>query len=547
MRSMRHVLLVGCCLTFWLGVSRVAFTQQVWVRAYEDQEDLWESYREGELTSDQYLDLLALFQAGADSIFQPASDLEELPGYSASDSVGFAPVSVKAVDGRPSRGGRYELRAGYTLPLREQSDEGGYIVARRRSRRVQAFFDARSEQGRYEGFRKRGITLVSPGRRTQVTIGNYEPRYGLGLVVGRRDRVLGRTENTNLSGSVWQPRRGNFNGLDVQSTLAEDLNLIGSASRIENGRYREDIIASQISVTPGDAKVELGLTGAAYRMSDRASTERFRRSAVGLALKAGDNRQRVQLETAVVDGGAVAAAGRAERPLAAGRVSLVVWTYDRAFILPSSGGPGHPGRQRISLFGEGLDYYSRTAGEQGLLLDVRSRLSEQVDVESVLEIFNDRLARAKNFEGILALRVKPSGRTSLRLYLRGRAEHGEDGDDRRMYVGISGRTGAGIMQPVTWRIETGARTQPQQAQQRSVRLELGSAIALNSAVRLTPRVRYVDPDLASPADGYWYVYLTETISAWRGFELEIIVAGRGFEDSARHSFADVRIRTTWRP
>jgi len=188
--------------------------QQVWVRAYESVEDLWESYLEGEITEEQYRELLGLFHAGIDSVFQPVGDLEELPGYSVSESLADAPGTPAGSSQQHSAGAvRYEVRWGYTLPVRENVGEEGYLIARRRSNNFGFLSECYASEGQCDGFRRRGVTCLIPRTGIRVTLGNFEPRCGLGLVVGRRDRVLGRTEQTRVSGLIWQPKRGKYNGI----------------------------------------------------------------------------------------------------------------------------------------------------------------------------------------------------------------------------------------------------------------------------------------------------------------------------------------------
>ena len=546
--SMHGVWCVGAWLVILLlGRAGMATAQQVWVRAYEDEEDLWESYQEGEITFEQYLDLLPLFRAGADSVFQPLSDLEELPGYAAPDSMPLSPdVPVKS---RPLRGGKHrlDLRGGYALSLGGQSGEEGYFVGRWQSRRMQSFADAQSAHGKPDGFRKRGVSLVLPAGKTQLTLGNCEPRYGLGLVIGRRDRVLGRTEDTRLSGSLWQPKRGNFNGVHVQSAIASTVHLGALGSRIETPRYREDIAAANISLSPAGKKLEMGMTCAVNRISDRASREQFRRTGFGLSVSSRGSQRTVGIEGAVIDGGAAAAAARVDQSLIDGRISFAMWTYDPSFILPSSGGPGHPGRQQVWVLRERLDYYSRTAGEQGALLNVRTGLKRRIGAESVLEVYNDRREGTRNLEGKLAVHAVPWKRTSLAVYLRGRAKDGSDVGESRAYLGFGGRTALRGEHAFTWRTEYGTTTHAGAERQHSVRVDVRGSVSLNSEVKIIPRLRYVDPDLAKSGDGYYYLYLTEAISLESKFDLEIVAVITGYENSSKDVRTAVRVRTIWRP
>jgi hypothetical protein len=285
--------------------------QQVWVRAYENEEDLWESFQEGEITSERYLELLGLFRAGADSMFQPLSDIDGLPGYAISDTViDMSGGSAKNLYNLLSvRGlfvaGHPELRWGYTLPLQEETKDDGYLVGRWSSNRVQLFVDGRTRSGRFDGFRKRGLAIGFLGGRTRVTLGNFEPRFGLGLVVGRRDRQLGRTVATGLSGSVWQPKYAFYNGLQLEQTRGTAARLVVLGSRIESLPYREDIAAAHLVVAGGGNIFSAGITGAAGVISRRDDKRENKRGGVGLYLSRARDQNGLRAEFALAGGGAV--------------------------------------------------------------------------------------------------------------------------------------------------------------------------------------------------------------------------------------------------
>ena len=68
-------------ISIWVSVCFCASggsgqAQQVWVRVYENEEDLWESFQEGEIAEEQWRELLDLFRGGTDSVFQPSFDIE---------------------------------------------------------------------------------------------------------------------------------------------------------------------------------------------------------------------------------------------------------------------------------------------------------------------------------------------------------------------------------------------------------------------------------------------------------------------------------------
>lgn len=531
--------LIFLCLT--AGSVRA---QHVWVRAYENEEDLWESYREGEITGEQYLELVELFRAGVDSMFQPPSDIDELPGSMIADS-------LIGISGRPAGEPRdlprrFDLRWGYTLPLREETDDEGYFIGRWSSARVKLYLNCRTGQGRLDGFRKRGLAIGFLNGRTRVAFGNIEPRFGLGLVVGRRDRVLGRTAATRLSGSIWQPKYAFYNGFQIEQTLGATARLTVLGSRIESSPYREDIAAVHVSVGGSAHVFTAGITGAAYLMARRDEGKKFRRGGVSFYLARERQHAGLQAEFALGDGGTAAATVKAVKPMKAGRFSIALWTRDPDFILPSSGGPGHPGRRRVVIFDDDLDFYSRTAGEQGMLAQLRTRINNKMSYETVFEVYNDRLENTKNIEGRVAVRATLPQKTSLAIYLRGRDTRGLEFSEHRLYAGLHGRTRAIIGSRSAWRFEYGTIRRANAGIVNSLRMELSTTLQVNELVTFTPRLRYVDPAVSVAGDGYYYFYLTEGIAPARHWRLELVMVVKGYEDATRETYADIRVRMSCR-
>jgi len=81
----------------------------------------------------------------------------------------------------------------------------------------------------------------------------------------------------------------------------------------------------------------------------------------------------------------------------------------------------------------------------------------------------------------------------------------------------------------------------------SLRLELQTTFPVNRFAYFNPRIRFVDPNVSVPGDGYFYAYMTERISLFEKTNLELVVVIKGYENSSKNTFADVRVRMNWRP
>jgi hypothetical protein len=437
------------------------------------------------------------------------------------------------------------LRWGGTLPLREQADEEGYFTGRWSSPLLSLFVDSRVSHDELDGFRKRGLALTLPGGQTRMILGNFEPRFGLGLVIGRRDRLLGRTDENRPAGSIWQPRYSLYNGLQLTRRLGMPGQVTVLGSRIESGGYREDLVAANLALDSIVYKINLGFSGAAAIVSSRETGRRDSQSGMGLSLSRNAPTHKIFGELAVCHGGGAAAALNITRPLNEGRVDLCLWTYDPDYILLSAGGPGHPGRQQAATFVDELAFYSRTAGEQGLLLKTQTPAGKRMAIETVCQIYNDRLAQTKNLEGKLEVSVRLPRSTALSSYVRGRDTRGVDTDESRLYYGVRGRARVSDDFGIAWRWEYGAARRPNTDVIQSMNLDVSVSLAIGARVRVAPRWRYRDPDLSTAGDSYYYFYLTEGIALAPECRLEVIAVVKRYEDPASENYTDIRVRMSW--
>jgi hypothetical protein len=75
-----------------------------------------------------------------------------------------------------------------------------------------------------------------------------------------------------------------------------------------------------------------------------------------------------------------------------------------------------------------------------------------------------------------------------------------------------------------------------------VRAGLGAKWRLSDAVRLEPAIRWVDPDLDRPGDGYWYLYFTEAIFPASALRIEAALVWQKYERRGRGDDVEVRLR-----
>ncbi len=408
-------------LLIMLSLTVNAAAQQPWVRVFESEDDLWEAWHAGEITTEQRDRLLDLFRTGIDSVYQPMSDLAALPGFHPD---GDFPEDSSRITSRPwwesisiPDLGAPTVRTGTSQSLRGGAADDRYAVLRWRSPYVSILLHNEWPAKQEIEFRRRTITVRDRSQRFSITAGNFEPRFGQGLIVGRRSRVLGRTVVTVLPGSFLQPRLGRYNGLYARINSTGGVRGDLFVSRIAGDAFGEDILGGQLGGTPLIG-LQLGVAFMGARLRSEATGLRCDQWGGSAWWAAEMGTSYLQGEFAIDDHRAVSAAAQYDQPVGTGEFSFLAWTYDPEFDLVSSGGPGHPRSNEMQLLEEELTFRSRTAGEQGLFFRSRMPVHERVRLISELEIINDRLAQSKDIEAQVSVRYAWARQRYCRPYFR---------------------------------------------------------------------------------------------------------------------------------
>ena len=75
-----------------------------------------------------------------------------------------------------------------------------------------------------------------------------------------------------------------------------------------------------------------------------------------------------------------------------------------------------------------------------------------------------------------------------------------------------------------------------------IRAGLGAKLQINPLVRFAPAIRWVDPDLGIPSDGYWYFYFTEAVLPIQGARVEMALVWKKHEVSSKDDLVELRVR-----
>ena len=510
--------------------------QQPSIRPYESEEDLWEALNDGEITFDEFTELLDLARAGADSLLAPRSDWEALPG---SDAGYLAPpdASQTLIQAAPVRSSRVDIpwvssvRMGVDADLHEPSGADGYSVIRLHRGALRGVFDF--EHDRDDGGEWRRRSLVWQSRNCSVVLGNFEPRWGRGLVVGRRSRVLSSSE---VSGSFWQPTRGRFNGGWVSTTRRRMFSTQVMFSEVASSELLERVVAARFEASVGKHSFGIsGLSGGFRRDSDELSNiwQSLTNVFGGDVLLQSGSAQ-VLAELASQQGGVTAKAVELSLPLRSGQFNARAWSYGSRFSNPWSGGPGNGDTKTVSLGLIDESFSSRIAGERGFDFSTRIKVSPTANLR--WDWMSHREEPGANLEhsGVFRAEFKrPTYRTTPFLRARVNEEETESFSlGNYLWWGPAERE-------VNLRIEFGTHYADEV---QFIRAGIGAKLQLNRVVRIAPTVRWVDPNLDMPSDGYWYLYLTETVLPIEGARVEMAMVWKKHEDKSKDDLVELRVR-----
>ncbi|MBI3872743.1 MAG: hypothetical protein HY304_06680, partial [candidate division Zixibacteria bacterium] len=488
-----------------------------------------------EITFDEFLELLEAHRDGTDGTFLPQSDWEGLPGSeagylsppdSAQTLTEFAPVTQSS-----NLPVRWSARSGYDAALSTPTGGDGYTVGRFAWSNVRGLVDWRHDGDRGV-FRRRTVAWSDHGVTAQA--GSIEPRWGRGLVIGRRSRVIG---TSNLSGSFWQPTRSRFNGIWVSTDERHFVNAGTMFSDIRSDSLIDHVGAAQI--TMGRPRWRLGLNAASGEIEWRDRNASFQTHIVSGHIQAGTTQRQVLAELATDDDGHTAKAAEAVWAFPKGQIHGWAWSYSEQFINPWGGGPGSSDTREVALDSIDVEFASRTAGERGFQLSTRVTPNHATTWRWEWMTHREGLEMPLIHRWTARCNVH-ARRWSVTPFARGQSVEGQAAT---YAIGSFGEWGDDSRQ-VNARAEFGRH---RIGADRYVRAGAGLHWRLNAHVRLSPAMRWVDPDLDQPADGYWYFYFTETLLPVAGSRIEAALVWQRYEDREHGDRVELRIRLLTRP
>ncbi len=367
---------------------------------YETEEDLREGLEMGFLTLDQYLELLDMMQSKlypaskeADRLFfvpdVSNADLSQIQGQRLDldlDQKMAAFLAQREKKDRAPLSGRLVWK--FYEEFQHQGETENYLLCEVGSRerliwRIEADHQVNSSesilsQGDFR-VRRRFLKFLLPQYSSELVLGNFDKRVGLGLNVGYHP-LFGYTSESepHFEDSFLYPTRGRFNGILGESKF-RSLSVLAFYSRNKREQIENEIQTLDLTFVNQDVHVGACLSAGELKNTQRKDT--FTDDCISLHFNFAVSSVRFLGEYALLPNEESALAFdlySRRKPLS---FDFSWWRYGDDFIHPHGAGISNPDYETIHLDEIDFDYRSRQAGERGIFFKSRYRMLEKLSLD----------------------------------------------------------------------------------------------------------------------------------------------------------------------
>jgi len=388
---MGRAFLFSICLSFLLSAN--LYSQTISPEFYQTEEDLLDGLNQGELTFDQYLELLDLMRRKIDLNSVDSQEVSQIPDIQLSE--------VK--DSAENRLEQEKLSAFIQPSSKSQKEFQGKLVWQfqqrfREDKFTENYFDLNTSLGQNLSFdleaqneidhtqiRRRSLQYFFPAKNLNIILGNFQKKLGKGVNLGNRT-YLNFSSSSTLSApnTLIFPLFTRYNGifLNYQNQVFYP-SILYSENRF--GVYKDQIVAGELLFKFSRFKVGPILSW--QRISDKSY--RFQNSCASIFAEFQEKNFNLSGEAAFLSGGGKGGVG--EFFIRQARYSLrgIFWSYSADFIYPPSGGNANPDYELVDLENLNLSFRSRQSGENGIYLSSMMKINPRMSAEGAFNQWQD--------------------------------------------------------------------------------------------------------------------------------------------------------------
>lgn len=518
-------------LSIILSSPKATLTQSVSTELYETEEDLKEGLENGDLTYDEYLELLDLIRSKVNVDSYDTTRLLFVPDVTSFDLVQRLELKTRVLSPLAKTTPFVRLAPEGKAPIKgeliwqsyqgiEENAKPENLAILKIEDKRRFSFDLTMEQDDSKRFetQRRSLRLFNLLNSADVVLGNFEKRIGLGLNLGYHPLFRYSLDDTlNIKDSFLYPIRGRYNGINLESkSKFFRPGLIISKNRF--GNLEDKVYALHLSFIRKRSKVGILLTRGELKNSSTGSL--FRDDCGSVYLDLFWRKLRLTSELAWMwnnqKGFALNFGARGKSHSMSGHF----WWYSPEFVHPHGGGVSNPDYESIYLL-DGIDfsYRTRQKGERGILLKSVYRFSSGVFFDFALNQWrknpgSDQSLRLKTGGGY---RLTESLLTEIHLLWNDNWEV-----SRTDYSNLSWDWVYWLIDETYLRLRTNYRTKKLAARTKKygdLQIKIGNLEVF--PFNINAWLRYTDPDFSSSGNTYWNLNFEEKLDFLRSYSISV--------------------------
>lgn len=378
----------------------LSLSQSISSEIYETEEDLLEGLEKGYLTFDQYIELLDMLQSKLPLEANESDKLNLIPDVSGVDVLQIKSQDQNIILDRKigsflkekNKGSRRLLSGRVVWKLQQDFMEGGdaenyllceFAYGKRIIWRIEADHLSNSSQpisgnGTFR-VRKRFIRILLPEYNSELALGNFDKKIGLGLNVGYHP-LLGYSDNPDYKydDTFLYPVFGRYNGFYVESGIKYFQGLV-LYSQNRFGELEDRLGALDLSYL--NDKIQLGFCHSTAELENAANKNKFKDDCSSLHLDLKLKTLNLSGEYALLSSKKSGMAFDLYSFRKRYSFDLSWWRYDDDFIHLHDGGISNPDYETIYLEEVDYKYRARQAGERGVFFKSNYKLSDRFSLD----------------------------------------------------------------------------------------------------------------------------------------------------------------------
>jgi hypothetical protein len=513
--------------------------QNISSAVYPTDEEIYEAFLLGDIDYHTYRNLTEIIRQGIDSFdlflleeipnLNFHSDIEELRG-SAQEREQAEPFEKRG-DGSPEF---IRLR---TRRLQNLEQTGGgenqyYFSSRLPSRWT---FDARADENFDQNLSMRFRALKYQDVRgvlKRMIVGNFAARYGLGLSVGYRGRILNE-DAADFGESIIFPDYGGFNGLYVEGGRRTDaVKLLLHFDK--NALYRMQTTAVNFMKRIGNFQAETVVLSTALK--NRATLSEFSLKSFGAFVGYNDKTYNIGLELAFPEnssGTVPAALFETKYNSIAAKLRLSCWDYGADFINIAGGGRSGDYYRKIAIEEIDLNFDDRRNDQKGFLLKGISALTNGSSFDLSFTAYGrDRYEKTLATAALLDIPLTSSGSLRPSYEYSEKLEKGERKSSHKGRIEhLIKRADIFLRNSLGYAVD--------KSQKKYLSIFSRAKIKFKFFKKLELWINFDKINLETGRLDYFYGYLRETLAATKNLEMGVKYSyryNRGYDDPGSSKF-----------